>query len=140
MPSWQAKPHAIPLDISGFSNHPVDAFTTRDLVVVLESEDDVVRYQPNFDELIKIDEFHAVIVTAQSSDSGYVLRYFAPKIGISEDLATGSAQCSLAPYWFEKLGKEKLTARQLSRSGGYFEVVRGSESTIVLSAQVKSRT
>ncbi|KOY42670.1 isomerase, partial [Vibrio parahaemolyticus] len=95
-------------------------------------EDDVVRYQPNFDELIKIDEFHAVIVTAQSSDSGYVLRYFAPKIGISEDLATGSAQCSLAPYWFEKLGKEKLTARQLSRAGGYFEVARGSESTIVL--------
>lgn len=55
-------------------------------------------------------------------------------------LATGSAQCSLAPYWFEKLGKEKLTARQLSRAGGYFEVVRGSEFTIVLSAQVKSRT
>ncbi|MDG2648312.1 PhzF family phenazine biosynthesis protein, partial [Vibrio parahaemolyticus] len=50
------------------------------------------------------------------------------------------AQCSLAPYWFEKLGKEKLTARQLSRSGGYFEVARGSESTIVLSAHVKSRT
>ncbi|MEF1212411.1 PhzF family phenazine biosynthesis protein, partial [Vibrio alginolyticus] len=48
MPSWQAKPHAIPLGISGFSNDPVDAFTTRDLVVVLESEDDVVRYQPNF--------------------------------------------------------------------------------------------
>ncbi len=140
MPSWQAKPHAIPLDISGFSNRPIGAFTTRDLVVVLESEDDVVRYQPNFDKLIKIDEFHAVIVTAQSSDSGYVLRYFAPKIGISEDLATGSAQCSLAPYWFEKLGKEKLTARQLSRAGGYFEVARGSESTIVLSAHVKSRT
>jgi len=79
-------------------------------------------------------------VTAQSSDSGYVLRYFAPKIGISEDLATGSAQCSLAPYWFEKLGKEKLTARQLSHAGGYFEVARGSESTIVLSAHVKSRT
>lgn len=139
MPSWQAKPHVIPLDISGFSNRPVDAFTTRDLVVVLESEDDVAHYKPNFDELIKIDEFHAVIVTAQSSDSGYVLRYFAPKIGISEDLATGSAQCSLAPYWFEKLGKEKLTARQLSRAGGYFEVARGLESTIVLSAHVKSR-
>ncbi len=140
MPSWQVKPHAIPLGISGFSNRPIDAFTTRDLVVVLESEDDVAHYKPNFDELIKIDEFHAVIVTAQSSDSGYVLRYFAPKIGISEDLATGSAQCSLAPYWFEKLGKEKLTARQLSRAGGYFEVDRGSESTIVLSAHVKSRT
>ncbi|MGY5746717.1 PhzF family phenazine biosynthesis protein [Vibrio antiquarius] len=140
MPSWQANPHVIPLDISGCSNRPVDAFTTRDLVVVLESEDDVAHYKPNFDELIKIDEFHAVIVTAQSSDSGYVLRYFAPKIGISEDLATGSAQCSLAPYWFEKLGKEKLMARQLSRAGGYFEVARGSESTIVLSAHVKSRT
>ena len=79
------------MDISGFSNRPIDAFTTRDLVVVLESEDDVAHYKPNFDELIKIDEFHAVIVTAQSSDSGYVLRYFAPKIGISEDLATASA-------------------------------------------------
>ncbi|MCZ8489755.1 PhzF family phenazine biosynthesis protein [Vibrio lentus] len=34
------------------------------------------------------------MVTAKSSDDSYVLRYFAPKIGISEDLATGSAQCS----------------------------------------------
>ena len=57
-----------------------------------------------------------------------------PSVGIC------SAQCSLAPYWFEKLGKEKLMARQLSRAGGYFEVARGSESTIVLSAHVKSRT
>ena len=87
----------------------------------------------------KINDLHAVMVTAQSSDDGYVLRYFAPKIGISEDLATGSAQCSLAPYWFDKLGKDKLSVRQLSSAGGYFEVEKGANSSIVVSARVECR-
>lgn len=78
-------------------------------------------------------------LTAATGESGYVLRYFAPKIGISEDLATGSAQCSLAPYWFKKLGSDLLNVRQLSMSGGYFQVERTTENLITVFAQAKLR-
>lgn len=114
-------------------------FSTRDLILVLESEDAVANFVPDFDQMNKIEDFHAVIVTAQSSSDSYVLRYFAPKIGIDEDLATGSAQCSLAPYWFNKLRVTQLSARQLSTSGGYFEIEQAADASIVVSAQVKLR-
>jgi PhzF family phenazine biosynthesis protein len=48
----------------------------------------------------------------------FVSRYFAPAHGIPEDPVTGSAHCTLAPYWAERLGKTRLTARQVSRRGG----------------------
>ena len=37
---------------------------------------------------------------------------------MAEDPVTGSAHCSLAPFWSERLGKSILRARQLSRRGG----------------------
>ena len=137
LPGWNAQ--HVASESLGFNTPVVDAFSTRDLILVLESEDAVTNFVPDFDQMNKIADFHAVIVTAQSSSDRYVLRYFAPKIGIDEDLATGSAQCSLAPYWFNKLGVTKLSARQLSTSGGYFEIEQAADASIVVSAQVKLR-
>ena len=48
----------------------------------------------------------------------FVSRYFAPAHGIAEDPVTGSAHCTLAPYWAERLGKTRFSARQVSRRGG----------------------
>ncbi len=45
-------------------------------------------------------------------------RFFAPARGVPEDPVTGSAHCTLIPYWAERLGKSRLEARQLSRRGG----------------------
>lgn len=45
-------------------------------------------------------------------------RFFAPSVGIDEDPATGSINCTLIPYWAERLGKRRLWARQLSARGG----------------------
>jgi len=45
------------------------------------------------------------------------LRVFGPKVGIPEDPATGSAQCSAGPFWAAALGRRDLVARQLSRRG-----------------------
>ncbi len=61
-----------------------------------------------------------VIVTARSDAPEYdfVSRYFAPGIGVPEDPVTGSAHCSLAPYWRDKLGKSSFVARQVSARGG----------------------
>jgi len=59
-----------------------------------------------------------VIVTATGSDCDFVSRFFAPNAGIDEDPVTGRAHCSLIPFWSEKLGKSKLSAKQLSKRGG----------------------
>ena len=63
----------------------------------------------------------------------------APKIGIDEDIATGSAQCTLAPYWFKKLDVDSLNASQLSEKGGFFQIAKLSADTIVISASVHLR-
>ena len=48
----------------------------------------------------------------------FVSRFFAPAQGIAEDPVTGSAHCTLVPYWAKRLGKTEFEARQLSRRGG----------------------
>ncbi|HEY6476771.1 MAG TPA: PhzF family phenazine biosynthesis protein [Polyangia bacterium] len=64
----------------------------------------------------------SVCLTAAGGDEAqavdFVSRYFAPAHGIAEDPVTGSAHCTLAPYWAERLGKTRLSARQVSRRGG----------------------
>jgi predicted PhzF superfamily epimerase YddE/YHI9 len=59
-----------------------------------------------------------IIVTAPGQDCDFVSRFFAPDAGIEEDPVTGSAHCTLVPYWAARLGKTKFHARQLSRRGG----------------------
>jgi predicted PhzF superfamily epimerase YddE/YHI9 len=64
-----------------------------------------------------IDRF-AVIATAPGNASDFVSRFFAPAQGVPEDPVTGSAHCSLIPYWSQRLGKKKLHAYQVSARGG----------------------
>lgn len=61
-----------------------------------------------------------VIVTARGDGDGidFVSRFFAPAVGISEDPVTGSAHCTLGPFWAERLGKSELRGWQCSRRGG----------------------
>ncbi|HDY7704273.1 TPA: PhzF family phenazine biosynthesis protein, partial [Vibrio vulnificus] len=139
LPSWEGIACPVPEEISDVAAGSIDVFSTRDLVLVFPTVEMVLSFQPDDDRFRKLNEYHALIVTASDGQCGYVLRYFAPKIGISEDLATGSAQCSLAPYWFKKLGSDSLTVRQLSTSGGYFEVERNANSLIRVLAQAKLR-
>jgi predicted PhzF superfamily epimerase YddE/YHI9 len=75
-----------------------------------------------------------VIITAPGKTSDFVSRFFAPKLGISEDPVTGSAHCALAPYWGRRLDKKRLFARQLSkRKGALYCEVR--ENRVLLSGQ-----
>lgn len=120
-----------------------DFFATRDFVVVLETAAQVQAFVPDFAVLRQLQPYHAFILTAPlyapdgQSLVGYVLRYFAPNIGINEDLATGSAQCSLAPYWSNRLGLIQLQVRQLSAGGGYFVVEAQSPDQICVHAAVR---
>ena len=61
-------------------------------------------------------------VTARAQRYDFVSRFFAPGSGVPEDPVTGSAHCSLAPYWSERLGKQVMSAFQASERGGEVEV------------------
>ncbi|USD67866.1 PhzF family phenazine biosynthesis protein [Vibrio sp. SCSIO 43136] len=139
LPSWKGETCIVPPEIADLAVDAIDVFSTRDLIIVLPSIESVVNFKPDDMRLKQLDKYHALIVTAANGENGYVLRYFAPKIGISEDLATGSAQCSLAPYWFDRLDSDALEVHQLSSSGGYFGVRRISDKSIVLLANVRHR-
>jgi predicted PhzF superfamily epimerase YddE/YHI9 len=76
--------------------------------------------KPNFDALNKLD-LRGVVVTAEGKEVDFVSRFFAPRYGINEDPVTGSAHCSLTPYWADKLNKTILSARQVSERTGYIE-------------------
>ena len=96
---------------------PVEVRRSRDYLAVFESEKDVLALDPDF-RAIKELGVHAVIVTAPGQSSDFVSRFFAPAVGVDEDPVTGSAHCTLIPYWAERLGKNDLFARQVSKRGG----------------------
>lgn len=96
---------------------PAEILKARDYVLVYDTEDDIKALSPDFKALSKIDSI-CVIVTAPGAASDFVSRVFAPAIGIDEDPVTGSAHCSLIPYWAARLKKDKLYAFQVSSRKG----------------------
>jgi PhzF family phenazine biosynthesis protein len=87
------------------------------LMLLFENEEIIASLAPNMSLLAEL-PYDEIIVTAKGENADFVSRMFAPRIGIPEDPVTGAIHCSLIPYWAEKLGKEKLYARQLSARGG----------------------
>ncbi len=96
----------------------LETFLSRDLFVVLESEEEVRNLNPDLTAMKTLKLGEGVIVTARGKRYDFVSRCFYPKFGISEDPVTGSAHCNLIPYWAGRLGKTVMTGAQLSRRGG----------------------
>jgi len=88
-----------------------------DYLLIYDNEQQIESILPDLNVLRDID-LRGVIVSSKGKDCEFVSRFFAPKYGIDEDPVTGSAHCTLIPYWAEKLGKKKLHAKQLSKRGG----------------------
>lgn len=94
------------------------------ITVLLASESDVQNFQPNYDRITELDGFGFIVTAIADAWQPYdfVSRFFAPKAGIAEDPVTGSAHCSLTPYWAKRLGKSDLRAKQLSARTGDLQV------------------
>ncbi len=103
--------------VAGLGAQPELILAARDYLCVFDSEEQVRRLAPDMARLAAIDRF-AVIATAPGRDCDFVSRFFAPAQGVPEDPVTGSAHCTLIPYWSGRLGKSRLFARQVSRRGG----------------------
>ncbi|HYR29893.1 MAG TPA: PhzF family phenazine biosynthesis protein [Thermoanaerobaculia bacterium] len=95
-----------------------------DYLVEVADESIVRGLAPDLAQLATI-ECRGVIVTSRAASTtaaDFVSRFFAPGAGIDEDPVTGSAHCTLAPYWAAKLGKQEMTGYQASKRGGYVRV------------------
>ncbi|MEM7617938.1 MAG: PhzF family phenazine biosynthesis protein [Pseudomonadota bacterium] len=116
---------------------PVEVYKARDLMLVFEKQDIVESIEPNFSALM--DYPHSVCVTAPADKSEYdfVSRFFCARdLGIPEDPVTGSAHCTLTPFWADRLGKNKLKARQVSARGGDLDI-KLQDDRIFISGQTK---
>lgn len=105
---------------SALGARPGEAYLARDLLAVFDTQAQVQDLHPDFELVGALDAF-AVIASAPGSSVDFVSRVFAPRAGIPEDPVTGSAHCTLVPYWSERLGKRMLTAKQLSTRVGELE-------------------
>ena len=101
----------------GLGQRPIEVLVADDYMAVFDNEATIRAISPDQTLLSQLD-LRGVIITAPGTDVDFISRFFAPKYGIHEDPVTGSAHCELAPYWANKLGKNNLTARQVSKRGG----------------------
>ncbi len=103
--------------VMALGRRPREVWTARDVMAVFDGEEDVRSLRPDRDRLGELECF-GVIATAPGHEVDFVSRFFAPRQGVPEDPVTGSAHCTLVPYWARRLGKPRLHALQVSARGG----------------------
>jgi len=131
-PARPPRPCAVPPTLApALGKAPILVLAARDYMAVYESAEDVAALKPDFGALAKLDRALVIVTAPGNGDIDFVSRCFAPAHGINEDPVTGSAHCTLIPYWVKRLGKERLKARQISaRVGDLACVHRGERVTI----------
>jgi PhzF family phenazine biosynthesis protein len=97
---------------------PSEVHLSRDILAVYDNEASVRSLSPDQTKLLALEEGFGVIVTAKGDTVDFVSRFFVPKGGIAEDPVTGSAHCTLVPFWAKRLGRSELVAHQVSPRGG----------------------
>ena len=98
---------------------PKEVLKSRDYVLIYETEEEILNIKIDrqmFDQ-INLDP-GGVVITAKGNNCDFVSRFFTPQASILEDPVTGSAHCSLIPFWSLRLEKKELTAIQISDRTG----------------------
>ena len=117
-PSREPSPCELPTELlKALGEQPIETLAADDYIVVYENEETVRRITPDMALLCQIG-LRGVVITAPGREFDFVSRFFAPKVGVPEDPVTGSAHCSLAPYWGKRLNRTCMRAMQCSRRGG----------------------
>ena len=118
--------------LDSLNTQPKEVLKARDFVLVYSSEEEVRNIEINrlyFDQLDL--GTGGVIFTAPGKDCDFVSRFFTPRATVFEDPVTGSAHCSLIPYWSRHLGKTKLQAKQISSRGGTLICTDAGERVLI---------
>ncbi len=103
-------------------------------IAVLADAGAVASLRPDFAAIARLEK-PALVVTARAGADAYgadfVSRHFGPNAGVAEDPATGSAHCTLAPFWAARVGRTALTGRQLSARGGELRCAVAGDRVLV---------
>ena len=142
-PALSVQPLAVSLELEqALGVSVISAMLADKLLVVLDSEQSVRACNPDFAALARL-PWSGVIITARGETHDFVSRFFAPAIGVNEDPVTGSAHCSLIPYWAQRLKKSMLSAYQCSVRGGELQcrlegerVMIGGQARLVASGRL----
>ncbi|MBS0032183.1 PhzF family phenazine biosynthesis protein [Chitinophaga sp. 22321] len=119
-PSRPPVPATLPPEIlKGMGVYPMEVFKARDYILVYQNEDIVRNLRPDRAVLDQINlDPGGIIATAKGEKVDFVSRFFTPQASIFEDPVTGSAHCSLIPFWSGLLDKKEMTALQVSPRTG----------------------
>jgi len=111
---------------------PKEILKARDYMLVYDSKQEIesIKIDKQFFDQINLDP-GGVIVTAKGENCDFVSRFFTPQASILEDPVTGSAHCSLIPFWSLRLGKEKLNAIQISDRVGELQCLNKKDRVII---------
>jgi PhzF family phenazine biosynthesis protein len=126
-PTPEAPPEGL-LDALGLDSAVATARSRFDWLVEVADEALVRSVAPDFARLRTV-KSRGVIVTARANDSAYdfVSRFFAPAVGVDEDPVTGSAHCTLTPWWAARLERTEMVGYQASERGGTVRVALDGE-------------
>lgn len=122
---------------------PFEAYLSRDLILIFESENKIKSLKPDFEKLKQLQGF-VCIASSEGETSDIAVRTFCPKINVNEIQVCGSAHISLAPIWAEKLNKTQFSSKQYSDKRGtvYCDFKKSSTcisgSAVLYSSGVKS--
>lgn len=119
-PSRPPKRTELPAAIRQALNiQPREVWKARDYLLVYESEEDIKNLKPNIGLLDQVNiDPGGIIVTAKGEEVDFVSRFFTPQASVFEDPVTGSAHCTLVPFWADRLSRTNFHAIQISSRGG----------------------
>ncbi len=132
-PAWPPEDKsADPRVLAALGARPVESFVARGrTLAVYDRAEEVAALRPDFAAMRRVEGADAIATAPGRDGVDFASRYFAPNYGVDEDPVTGSAHCVLTPYWAARLGKEQMTARQISARGGELTcTLRGDRVTI----------
>jgi PhzF family phenazine biosynthesis protein len=101
-----------------------------DLVVVVDSVEQVLAVRPDSDLLLQLPRTRTIVTAAGGAGVDFTSRVFPPRIGVAEDQVTGTAHAALGPYWAARLGRARLSARQASARGGDLQLDLGTDGLV----------
>jgi predicted PhzF superfamily epimerase YddE/YHI9 len=104
--------------LTALGGAPREVLRARDHLVVYDSAAEVIALRPDLVALGDVDCWAAIVTAPGQNGVDFVSRFFAPAQGVPEDPVTGSAHCTLVPYWAQRLRKAAFEAQQVSRRGG----------------------
>lgn len=122
-PSRRPEPTDVPqIILDAIQVEPIEVLKSRDYVMVFETEEIIRSMKPDQGVLNQINlDPGGIAVTAKGNEVDFVSRFFTPQASIFEDPVTGSAHCSLIPYWSKRLDKKSMLALQLSSRVGQLQ-------------------